>query len=140
MNNSGFKRGVGGARIQTSNPLSIPRKKGKWILNYETEGGFSLPNGSSIVVNEGVEDIRFHTKLFLSFWLDSDIEVTVEWKSSPTGEWVTTTDSPITVPASTDEYGRTHQVSVIAPFFRISITTTGASPLTYAKISIYGNK
>lgn len=142
---SAFERGRGRGRSSlplSSNPsvnIQRDRKKGKWIFSYETELGFSLPNGDSITLEEGVNNAQLHTKLFLSFWLDSDINLKVEWKSKSTDEWVQATED-IPVPASVDAYGRTHTVPVVGSYYRITLTTTGASPLTYVKLSLYGNK
>lgn len=140
---SSFRRG----RVQSmlpsrsSNPsvnIQQNRKKGKWIFSYETELGFSLPNGDSVTLEEST-NVQLHTKLFLSFWLDSDINLKIEWKSKSTDEWVQAAED-IPVPASVDAYGRTHTVPVVGSYYRITLTTTGASPLTYVKVSLYGNK
>lgn len=127
------RRMIGRKRI-----LRPPPPSGEWVSTYETEGAFSLAAGSSTTIIENFV-VSNHSKLHFHAWLDAEVTVTVEWRAGQGFEWITA-PSPIVIPASVSAVGTVHEVPIHSPSYRVTILNSDAVPLTFLKISVYGNK
>ena len=111
-------------------------QQGKWIQTYETEPAFSLAAGSSVTIEEFFQ-VKQHPRIHLHTWLDAEVTLTIEWKSDPRYDWITSPNS-IVIPATA--VGSTHDISIAAPYYRITALNSDTIPLTFLKISVYGSR
>lgn len=127
------RRTIGKKRI-----LRPPPKHGALLSIYETEGAFSLAVGDSQTLIENFM-VSNHSNLHFHAWLDAEVTVTVEWRAGEGFDWITA-PSPIVIPASVSDVGTVHEVSIHSPYYRVTILNSDIIPLTFLKISVYGNK
>lgn len=130
-----------GGKKSLGNPRKeVPtfRKNGKWLSVYETEGAYSLAAGSSQTIEQNF-DVRLHSALHLHVWLDAEVTVTVEWRAGNGLDWITA-PSPIVIPASVGAVGTAHEITVHSPYYRLTALNSDTVPLTFLKVSVYGNK
>lgn len=130
----GFQRSTGKRKLPPPKPI----QRGQWVSSYETEASFSLSAGSSVTIIENFV-VTNHSKLHFHAWLDAEVTLTIEWRAGVEFEWISA-PSPIVIPASVSSVGTVHEVSIHSPSYRVTALNSDTVPLTFLKVSVYGNK